>query len=112
MAPRYRNVEAAYVRNQLAQTQRRQDHRPPHWGALSRLPTRHSVESAIPESQWPRMTYHNLSKVMVSDDKRVAVLPNFVSLFFFSFFFFLLPFSCFLFPFYNEFSSVRYHNLS
>ena len=31
MAPRYRNVEAAYVRNQMAQTQRRQDHRPPHW---------------------------------------------------------------------------------
>ena len=34
------------------------------------------------------LTYHTLSKVMISYDKRVAVLPN--SFFLFFFFFFLL----------------------
>ena len=94
MAPRYRNVEAAHVRNQLAQTQRRQDHRPPHWEASK-------VRS--PESQWPRMiyhklstiTYHNLSKLACGCLSQKYFFPCFFFCFFHSTLFVFFSFSWF-----------------
>ena len=47
-----------------------------------------SLSHMISYHKFGTSTYHTLSKVMISHDKRVAVLPNSFFSFFFSFFFF------------------------